>query len=453
MSATRHYCLRCYRELDLAAAAGKTPGAGTSCANCGTAYDSGDERTFVSFDGLSLWATYLLAFLVLVFGSGFILISYVEAPSFGLPAELADLDKNRDGKLSEQELPPGEDYSAFDFNSDNMLDGEEADIYLQTKMFENKSVTRQQVGWTLVLGLPICMGAVLGYTSSPRRFRTWQKVIIAILMFCGFMLLLGLLSVYNIAPLGPGIGMGMFCMVMLGLIFILPFMLGDWLGYVLRRRDERKKRNWKWVRVVVFLLLPFGLDAAERLVPRGEDLASVETRAVFQTSQEEAWNAIVFFEQMEQEPPFLLRLALPRPVGTTGSKAGIGDTSRCEYENGYLVKKITEREEGRVLGFRVIKQKLHFEHDLELREGSFRLEPGPGPGTTLVTLATTYRRLTYPAFIWQPAETLVLHTLHEHVLEGMRINAEKEITVEPGLEIPGPVGRVELPGLRDSSNK
>lgn len=450
MSATTHYCLRCYRELDLAAAAEKPAGEETACAHCGVPYDAGDEGTFVSFSGLSVWATYLLAFLVLLFGSGFVLISYVEAPSFGMPVELADLDKNKDGKLSEQELPPGEDYSEFDFDSDNVLDETEVELYLQSKMFEVKPVTRQQVGWALVLGLPICMGAVLGYTSSPRRFRIWQKVIIAILMFCGFMLLLGLASLSDLVGLGPGLGMGMFCMVMLGMIFILPFMLGDWLGYVMRRRDERKKRNWKWVKVVVFLLLPFGLDAAERLVPRGEDLARVETRAVFQASQEEAWNAIVFFEQMEQEPPFLLRLALPRPVGTVGSKTEIGDTSRCEYENGYLVKKITKREEGRVLGFRVIEQRIHFEHDLELREGSFRLEPGPGPGTTLVTLKTTYRRLTYPAFIWQPAETLILHTLHGHVLEGMRVNAEKEITVEPGSKTPGPVGRLELPGFRDS---
>ncbi len=232
-----------------------------------------------------------------------------------------------------------------------------------------------------------------------------------------------------------------------GPALIWPYaMLGDWLGYALRRRDERKKRNWKWARVVIFLLLPFGLDSLERLLPRGEDLAVVETQAVFEVPQERAWSSIVFYEQIEHEPPFLLRLALPRPVGTAGAKAAVGDTSRCEYENGYLVKKITEREAGKVLGFRVIEQKLHFEHDLELRDGSFRLEPGPEPGTTLVTLETSYRRLTYPAFIWQPVETLVLHALHGHVLEGMRANAEKEITVEPWAEIPGPVGLLELPG-------
>ena len=296
------------------------------------------------------------------------------------------------------------------------------------------------------------MGAVLGYTSSPRRFKIWQKVIFGILLFFGLMVIVGLISQLRLfGGFGSGFGMGMFCMVMLGMVFILPFMLGDWLGYALRRRDERKKRNWKWVKVLVFLLLPFGLHSLEHLVPRGEDLAVVETHAVFDVPQELAWNSIVFYEQIEHEPPFLLRLALPRPVGTRGSKAEVGDASRCEYENGYLVKKITRREEGKVLGFRVIEQRLHFEHDLELREGSFRLEPGPRPGTTRVTLATTYRRLTYPAFVWQPVESLVLHTLHGHVLEGMKASAEKEITAEPGGEIPSPLGLLDRRGGRPST--
>ncbi len=420
MSGATHYCLRCYKEMEIAVAGedggaegkNEAPTAEASCVHCGNAFDPQDEKTFVSFDVLSPWAAYLLAFLVLLFGAGFIL---------GLAED-----------------NPMSNFSGTEFEA--------------AAAGDSFSDTRQHIGWALVFGLPICLGAVLGYTSSPRRFKIWQKFIFGILLFCGLMVTVGLISQLRLfgAP-ARGFGMGVFCMVMLGLVFILPFMLGDWLGYAIRRRDERKKRNWKWVKVVVFLLLPFGLDAVERLVPRGEDLAVVETQAVFEVPQERAWNSIVFYEQIEHEPPFLLRLALPRPVGTVGVKAAVGDTSRCEYENGYLVKKVTEREEGRVLGFRVIEQKLHFEHDLELRDGSFRLEPGPEPGTTLVTLETTYRRLTYPAFIWQPVETLVLHTLHGHVLEGMRANAEKEITVEPGAEIPGPVGLLEFPGRRESA--
>lgn len=448
MSAPTHYCLRCYNQLNNAAVTANAPAAEVRCPHCGLPFDPQDEQTFVSFDVLSPWAAYLLAFLVLLFGSGFILGSLGDSLGGGLPGEFASMDKNGDGQITPGELPPGESeklFREFDVTEDKALDALELEQYLVSEGIGGGSANRQKVGWSLVFGLPICMGAVLGYATSPRRFKLWQKVIFGILLFCGFLVIVGLLS--TLAPFGGlgGVTMGMFCIVMLGLVFILPFMLGDWLGYALRRRDERKKRNWKWVKVVILLLLPFGLDAAERLVPRDEDLATVATQAVFPVSRGQAWNSVVFYEQIEHEPPFLLRLALPRPVGTTGGKAAVGDTCRCEYENGYLVKKITEREEGRVLGFRVIRQEIHFEHDLELREGSFRVEPGPEPGTALVTLTTTYRRLTYPAFIWQPAETLVLHTLHRHVLDGMRANAEREIAAGPGPDAPGPVGRLELP--------
>ena len=390
MSGTTYYCLRCYRELGLVEPEAAKPAAdGPACAHCGLQYDPQDGHTFISFEALSVWASYLLAALVVLFGAGFFLLG-------------------------------------TDFN--------------------------EELGWSLVLGLPICMGAVLGYTSSPRRFRAWQKVFIGILLFCGVLVAVSVLSVIikslGIFDAGSLLGVGPFCAVLLGLVFILPFLFGDWIGYVIRRRQERKKRPGKqgyWMKVVIFLLLPFGLDAVERLLPRDEDLASVETRAVFSSSQERAWNSIIFYEQIEHEPPFLLRLALPRPVGTTGGKTKVGETSRCVYENGHLVKKISEREEGRLLGFRIIEQKIHFEHDLDLRGGSFRVEPGPEPGTTLVTLTTSYRRLTYPAFIWQPAEILVLHTLHGHVLEGMRANAERELADGTVDDVSRAIGRLELP--------
>ena len=382
MSGPSYYCLQCYKELRPASSVQEQPpegrqAGGDTCPHCGLQYNPEDEQTFVSFDILSPWASYLLAFIGCLFGGGFFLLS---------------------------------------------------------------TNSNEGVGWALVLGLPTCAGAVLGYSSSPRRFRSWRKVIVALLLGSGFLIIASLLA--NFFSLG-GVGMGTFCLVMLGLVFILPFFFGDWLGYMIRRRDERKQRAWPWkgMKIVIFLLLPFGLDVIERLVPRDEDLAFVETRAVFSASLERSWDSIVFYEQLEHEPPFLLRLALPLPVGTTGGKAEVGDTSRCVYENGYLVKKITRREEGRLLGFRIIEQKLHFEHDLELREGSFRIEQGSGPGTTVVTLTTTYRCLTYPAFIWQPAETLVLHTLHGHVLEGMRANAERELAVDPALADREAIGR------------
>ena len=123
MSGVTHYCLRCYNQMNISAAAEDAAAAAeASCAHCDLPYDPQDEKTFVSFDVLSPWAAYLLAFLVLLFGTGFIL---------GL----------------------AEDNPMSNFS------GEEFEVAAAGNSFSD---TRQHIGWALVFGLPICMGAVLG---------------------------------------------------------------------------------------------------------------------------------------------------------------------------------------------------------------------------------------------------------------------------------------------------
>src|SRR5262249_54517293 len=111
-----------------------------------------------------------------------------------------------------------------------------------------------------------------------------------------------------------------------------------------------------------------------------------------------------------------------------------GDVQRCVYERGHLVKIITRCEPGRELAFDVLEQHLHFEHDVRLRDGSFRLEPLANGGTRVV-LTTRYVRLLSPAWLWEPAERKIVHTLHGHVLEGMR----RRLGTGPDEESPVPL--------------
>ena len=110
-------------------------------------------------------------------------------------------------------------------------------------------------------------------------------------------------------------------------------------------------------------------------MPFARPIAEVSTSATFDAPAAAAWDAIVFYEQVEHEPPLLLRLALPRPVRAEGSKAAVGDVERCIYARGSMVKTITRRDEPRLLAFDVSEQHLHFEHDVELVDGSFILQP------------------------------------------------------------------------------
>jgi len=76
-----------------------------------------------------------------------------------------------------------------------------------------------------------------------------------------------------------------------------------------------------------------------------------------------------------------------------------------------------------LLRFDVIEQHIGYERDVRLIDGSFKFE-ALSPDRTRVTLTTRYEPLLTPRLIWRWGERIAVHTLHAHVLEGMRRGAE-----------------------------
>ena len=52
--------------------------------------------------------------------------------------------------------------------------------------------------------------------------------------------------------------------------------------------------------------------------------------------------------------------------------------------------------------------------------GSFIMEPLDAAHTRVI-LTTRYERLTRPSWLWRWPEEVILHTMHEHVLNGMQL--------------------------------
>lgn len=266
------------------------------------------------------------------------------------------------------------------------------------------------MGSALFFGVPFAVGVILGFTT---RARLWLT------------LMLGLIGVTSLAMVIVFMNLsGIFCGMTLGIVFLGPAMAGvvvGWLAKVSYAGMTRGRR--RFVFLAIFVGLPFGVDGVERRWPMGEVIAEVSTSATFDAPVGRAWDSVRLYEEVEHEPPLLLRLALPLPVRAEGRRDTVGAEQRCVYRRGHLVKRITRRDPPRLLAFDVVEQDLHFEHDVELRDGSFILEP-LGAGRTRVVLTTRYRRLLRPAWLWEPMERTIIHTLHGHVLEGMRRQAE-----------------------------
>jgi hypothetical protein len=145
---------------------------------------------------------------------------------------------------------------------------------------------------------------------------------------------------------------------------------------------------------------------------------------MFAAGSERVWRAIAFYEEIEHDPPPLLRLALPRPLRSEGGKNAVGGLVRCTYSKGHLVKRMTEVEEGRLLAFDVVEQRLRFGAGVRLVGGRVELWPSANRGTGL-TMTTRYvSRMLHPERLWMAVEERLVHAFHRHVLEGMRRNLD-----------------------------
>jgi hypothetical protein len=141
---------------------------------------------------------------------------------------------------------------------------------------------------------------------------------------------------------------------------------------------------------------------------------SIVTRMKFAASPEQAWDALIFYEQITERPPLHLRLLLPLPIRTEGRKSGVGDDARCVYEGGHLLKRVW---------FEVVEQNLTVGGGMRLLGGGYTLRELPD-GRAEVALETCYVSPKHPRWLWKPIEAAVCHTFHRHILGTMRRNAE-----------------------------
>ena len=110
---------------------------------------------------------------------------------------------------------------------------------------------------------------------------------------------------------------------------------------------------------------------------------TIVTRLPIAASGERVWNSLMFYESIEEPPPLHLRLMLPRPIRTQGSKSAVGDQATCLYEGGHLLKRVTRIDRGRLYEFSVVEQRLNVGKGVRLSGGSYSLRELPGGGTEL----------------------------------------------------------------------
>ena len=149
---------------------------------------------------------------------------------------------------------------------------------------------------------------------------------------------------------------------------------------------------------------------------------SVATAIRCSEPPERVWDALVFYEQIDRQPPWPLRLLLPVPVRADGARSAAGDETRCVYEHGYLVKRMSRVQPLRRCEFEVIEQQLGMPGEIRLAGGGYTLNALPD-GSTRIELETRYFASRRPRVLWRPIEAALCHAFHRHILDAIRRGA------------------------------
>lgn len=283
-----------------------------------------------------------------------------------------------------------------------------AAVLTGTILFAVLAFTMQNWGWAMWVATPTAAGVVLGY-----RLRT------GVWMLGMFWLVCVMVLVGSIAGLGLA---GVYCAMVLGLLLMFPVGFGALGGGLLRWHLKRTRFSQRdYLPIVIVAALPLIWGLLEGPVQPG-DIETIVTTEVIEAPREACWQGLVFYEEVKHRPPLILRIGLAHPLFATGSSRRVGDVKTCVYNKGWITKRVTEAAPGKRLAFEVISQSIGYERDVQLTGGSFEFRD-LGFERTEVRLSTSYRPLLSPRFAWRPFEGIAVHTLHRHVIEGIRRNA------------------------------
>lgn len=264
-------------------------------------------------------------------------------------------------------------------------------------------------GYVAVLVVPFVIGCLLGYGLRVRKL----VLILLVAVVAG-----GLVGGAVTAKIA-----GLLCGLVLLAIVVGPALLGLAAGVLLRNRLRKTGFSQRdYLPTILLLLATGGMIYTESALVGHSSEEIVRTSRILPFEAPRVWDSLVFYEEVRHEPPLLARIGLPHPLYTSGEIVAVGDTTKCVYNKGYLVKRITEYRPGELLSFEVVEQQGIEDRSVRLVSGSFEFER-IAHGRTRVTLTTVYEPLLSARPVWRPFEIKIARALHDHVLTGIELEA------------------------------
>lgn len=290
--------------------------------------------------------------------------------------------------------------------------------------FLSVAVLQEYAAGLFVL-LPMVMGAVATISHGYRNTATEKE-----LRNTGFLALLFF---------GMGLLLfaweGIICMVMAAPIA----MVLAWIGHIVAWKIFiDKEQPGGYAAMVVMLITVPTVMAFESRLPAKEELRNVVTTVEINASPETVWKNVVEFPQLTEPTELLFKAGIAYPTNATIKGSGVGAVRHCNFSTGSFVEPITVWNEPTLLAFDVTQQpepmKELSPYDIHpnhlhgywvSKKGQFKLTRLPN-GHTLLEGTTWYVNRIKPAFYWTLWSDYIVHSIHNRVLQHIKIESEKQ---------------------------
>lgn len=283
-----------------------------------------------------------------------------------------------------------------------------------------------QYGWSLFVGMPFCLGLysvlIYGY-HKPRNIGSCIAVSLLATTLLGLALVAFAFE-------------GFICVLMAAPIMAILAMVGAVIGYAVQKREFTVHQAPATL-LVLMLSIPALMGAEYRSNPQ-PPLIAVQTSVEIDAPPEKVWQNVVSFTELPPPEDLFFKTGIAYPMRAEIQGRGVGAVRHCVFSTGPFVEPIEIWDEPNLLKFSVTAQPdamdemtlfkgvrpPHLDHYLASEGGQFRLTALPN-GRTRLEGTTWYRNKMWPSDYWQVWSDMVIHRIHERVLDHVKNLSEQ----------------------------
>lgn len=277
-------------------------------------------------------------------------------------------------------------------------------------------------GIALFILTPILLGAIpsilYGFKKQISKMEAFRLGVLTLALY--------LIALFTFAIEGA------ICIVMAIPIGVFFMWLGSWIGYLVITKSKSSAPN---IMILIIFSIP-SMSFIEREVK--PSVSMVQTSIEINADPETVWKNVIEFPQLKEPKEFIFKTGIAYPINAKINGKGVGAIRHCNFTTGSFVEPITVWNEPNLLKFDVVKQPEPMKevsfwdlnaphlHDYFVSEkGQFKLIK-INNGKTLLEGTTWYHHDIYPEFYWRIWSDLIIHKIHERVLNHIKITSEKK---------------------------